>query len=143
MNQALDDGKPFVLRFRSEGSHNNRIQYTDVFKGKMDVPENDLDVPLIKSGESRLPTYHLAHVVDDYLMRVTKVFRSDEWLPSTALHIELAKALGHEPFIYGHFAPISILDNNGGGKRKLSKRKDDEADVRYWLDAGYPIEAVS
>ncbi len=142
VNQALDDGKPFVLRFRSEGSHNNRIQYTDVFKGKMDVPENDLDVPLIKSDESRLPTYHLAHVVDDYLMRVTKVFRSDEWLPSTALHIELAKALGHEPFTYGHFAPISILDKNGGGKRKLSKRKDDEADVRYWLDAGYPIEAV-
>ena len=139
---ALDADKPFVLRFRSQGSHDKRITYHDVFKGKMEVPENDLDVPLIKSDEHRLPTYHLAHAVDDYLMRVTKVFRSDEWLPSTALHIELSQALGHETFIYGHFAPISILDKNGGGKRKLSKRKDDEADVNFWLKAGYPVEAI-
>jgi len=142
IKEALDAGRPFVLRFRSEGSHNKRIKYTDVFKGQMEVPENDLDVPLIKSDEHRLPTYHLAHVVDDYLMRVTKVFRSDEWLPSTALHIELAEALGIQPFQYGHFAPISVIDRNGGGKRKLSKRKDDEADVQYWLKAGYPIKAV-
>lgn len=141
INAALDAGKPFVLRFRSEGSHDKRIQYKDVFKGKMEVPQNDLDVPLIKSDESRLPTYHLAHIVDDYLMRVTKVFRSDEWLPSTALHIELALAFGYKPFKYGHFAPISILDKSGG-KRKLSKRKDDEADVQYWLKAGYPVEAI-
>ncbi|MDB5182715.1 MAG: glutamyl-tRNA synthetase [Candidatus Saccharibacteria bacterium] len=139
---ALDAEKPFVLRFRSNGDHLKRIQYTDVFKGKMEVPENDLDVPLIKSDEYRLPTYHLAHVVDDHLMRITKVFRSDEWLPSTALHIELAQALNIEPFTYGHFAPISVIDKNGGGKRKLSKRKDDEANVQYWLEAGYPIEAV-
>lgn len=97
-------------------------------------------MPLIKSDEHRLPTYHLAHVVDDRLMGVTKVFRSDEWLPSTALHIELSQALGYEPFTYGHFAPISVSDN--GNKRKLSKRKDDEADVQYWLKAGYPVEAV-
>lgn len=142
INAALDADRPFVLRFRSQGSHDKRISYTDVFKGKMEVPENDLDVPLIKSDETRLPTYHLAHVVDDYLMRVTKVFRSDEWLPSTALHIELSEALGHEPFTYGHFAPISIIDKNGGGKRKLSKRKDNEADVQYWLKAGYPIEGI-
>lgn len=139
---ALDAGKPFVLRFKSDGSHNRRITFTDVFKGKMEVPENDLDVPLIKSDETRLPTYHLAHVVDDYLMRVTKVFRSDEWLPSTALHIELAQAFGHNPFQYGHFAPISVIDKNGGGKRKLSKRKDDKADVQYWLTAGYPVDAI-
>lgn len=140
--EALNAGLPFVLRFKSNGDHTKRIQYVDVFKGKMEVPENDLDVPLIKSDEYRLPTYHLAHVVDDYLMRVTKVFRSDEWLPSTALHIELAQALNIEPFTYGHFAPISIIDKNGGGKRKLSKRKDDEADVQFWLKAGYPIEGV-
>jgi glutamyl-tRNA synthetase len=139
---ALDAGLPFVLRFRSEGSHDRRIVYQDIFKGNMEVPENDLDVPLIKSDEYRLPTYHLAHVVDDYLMGITKVFRSDEWLPSTALHIELSQALGLEPFAYGHFAPISIIDKNNGGKRKLSKRKDPEADVQYWLQAGYPVEGV-
>lgn len=139
---ALDSGKPFVLRFKSLGNHEKRIVYQDVFKGRMEVPQNDLDVPLIKSDEHRLPTYHLAHIVDDHLMRVTKVFRSDEWLPSTALHIELAESLGIEPFSYGHFAPISIVDKNGGGKRKLSKRKDDEADVQYWLQAGYPIKGI-
>lgn len=139
---ALDAGKPFVLRFKSNGDHTKRIIYVDIFKGAMEVPENDLDVPLIKSDEYRLPTYHLAHVVDDHLMRVTKVFRSDEWLPSTALHIELAQAFGIEPFTYGHFAPISIIDKNGGGKRKLSKRKDDEADVQFWHKAGYPVEGV-
>lgn len=139
---ALDSGKPFVLRFKSNGSHDKRIVYEDVFKGHMDVPENDLDVPLIKSDGSRLPTYHLAHVVDDTLMRVTKVFRSDEWLPSTALHIELCQALGLAPFQYGHFAPISVLDKNGGGKRKLSKRKDDEANVEFWITAGYPVEGI-
>lgn len=138
---ALDEGKPFVLRFKSEGSHGNRITYTDIFKGSMEVPENDLDVPLIKSDEYRLPTYHLAHVVDDFLMGTTKVFRSDEWLPSTALHIELTKALGLKPFTYGHFAPISVVDTSGG-KRKLSKRKDPEANVEFWLTAGYPIKAV-
>ncbi len=138
---ALEQNKPFVLRFRSEGSHQERITYHDVFKGVMEVPENDLDVPLIKSDESRLPTYHLAHIVDDFLMGTTKVFRSDEWLPSTALHIELSQALGLPPFTYGHFAPISIIDKNGG-KRKLSKRKDPEADVQFWLEAGYPVEAV-
>ncbi len=140
--EALDANKPFVLRFKSNGDHTKRIQYVDIFKGKMEVPENDLDVPLIKSDEYRLPTYHLAHVVDDHLMRVTKVFRSDEWLPSTALHIELAQALNITPFNYGHFAPISIIDKNGGGKRKLSKRKDAEADVQFWLKAGYPVEGV-
>jgi glutamyl-tRNA synthetase len=139
---ALNAGKPFVLRFQSAGNHDTRITYEDVFKGHMEVPQNDLDVPLIKSDGTRLPTYHLAHIVDDFLMRTTKVFRSDEWLPSTALHIELAQALGIQPFNYGHFAPISIIDKNGGGKRKLSKRKDPEADVQFWLKAGYPIEGI-
>lgn len=143
INAQLDAGKPFVLRFKSNGDHAKRINYVDIFKGKMEVPENDLDVPLIKSDEHHLPTYHLAHVVDDYLMRVTKVFRSDEWLPSTALHIEIAQALSIAPFSYGHFAPISIIDSSGGGKRKLSKRKDPEADINYWLHKmAYPVPAI-
>lgn len=139
---ALDAGMPFVLRFKSNGSHEARISFTDLLKGKMELPQNDLDVPLIKSGDIRLPTYHLAHVVDDYLMRVTIVLRGDEWLPSTPLHIELAQALGIEPFTYAHIAPISIIDQNGGGKRKLSKRKDPQADVAFWIKAGYPIDGV-
>jgi glutamyl-tRNA synthetase len=139
---ALDAGKPFVLRFKSEGSHTQRIEFIDAIKGKMNVPENDLDVPLIKSDETRLPTYHLAHVVDDYLMHATIIFRGEEWLPSTPLHIELAQSLGIEPFKYAHTPVISIIDPNGGGKRKLSKRKDPEADVAYWQKAAYPLKSI-
>jgi len=139
---ALDANKPFVLRFRSEGSHDKRITFDDVLKGHMEVPENDLDVPLIKSDGSGLPTYHLAHVVDDYLMQSTIIFRGEEWLPSTPLHIELAQALGIKPFRYAHTPVISIIGAEGGGKRKLSKRKDPEADVAFWIKAAYPMRAI-
>jgi len=139
---ALDANTPFVLRFRSEGSHDKRVLIDDVLKGKLELPQNDLDVPLIKADGSQLPTYHLAHVVDDYLMKTNIILRGDEWLPSTPLHIELAEALKIEPFRYAHFAAISVIDKNGGGKRKLSKRKDPEADVKYWTAAGYPIEGI-
>jgi glutamyl-tRNA synthetase len=135
---ALQSGQPFVLRFRSHGSHEKRLRIRDILKGDVELPENDLDVPLIKSDG--LPTYHLAHVVDDHLMGTSIVLRGDEWLSSTPLHIELAQALQIKPFLYAHIAPISILDN--GAKRKLSKRKDAEADVQHWLKAGYPVDAI-
>ncbi|MDQ3094026.1 MAG: glutamate--tRNA ligase family protein [bacterium] len=139
---AIDAGKPFVLRFKSLGDHSNRVEFMDVLKGSMSLPENDLDVPLIKSDESRLPTYHLAHVVDDYLMKATIILRGEEWLPSTPLHLELSDALNIPRFRYAHLGLISIIDASGGGKRKLSKRKDAEADVDFWLKAGYPIRAI-
>lgn len=139
----LDKNTPFVLRFRSMGSHEQRIIVDDVLKGRLELPENDLDVPLIKSDGSGLPTYHLAHVVDDFLMGATIILRGEEWLPSTPLHIEIAAALHLTvPFRYAHTSVISIIDQNGGGKRKLSKRKDPEADVAYWLKVAYPIRAV-
>ncbi len=141
VKQALEAGKPFVLRFRSEGAHEKRIEFEDVLKGHMVVPENDLDVPLIKSDEYRLPTYHLAHVVDDYLMKATIILRGEEWLPSTPLHIELAESLGIKPFRYAHTPVISIVGVEGG-KRKLSKRKDPEADVAFWQKSAYPLKAI-
>jgi len=142
VNEALDAGKKFVLRFKSNGNHQTRIEFDDLLKGHMNVPENDLDVPLIKSDESHLPTYHLAHVVDDYLMGITTVLRGEEWLPSAPLHIELAQALGIQSYQYAHMPVISIIDPDGGGKRKLSKRKDPEADVAFWLKAAYPMRAI-
>jgi glutamyl-tRNA synthetase len=137
---ALGESKPFILRFRSKGDHEQKAAWNDQVKGPSSMAANDLDVPLIKTDG--LPTYHLAHVVDDNLMGVTKVLRGDEWLPSTPLHLELSDALGYPRLTYGHYAPISIVDKNGGGKRKMSKRKDLEADVHYWTAAGYPVPAV-
>lgn len=144
VNKELDaeNPKPFVLRFKSEGSHNTRVRFKDELKGTVEFPQNDLDIPLIKGDGSRLPTYHLAHIVDDYLMGTTLVLRGDEWLPSTPLHIELATALNISPFRYAHIAPITILDAKTGGKRKLSKRKDPEANVAYFYEQGYPIDAL-
>ncbi len=138
IEEALAANTPFVLRFRSEGSHTQRLTYHDVLKGDLQMPQNDLDIPLIKADG--LPTYHLAHVVDDHLMRINLVLRGDEWLASLPLHLELAEAIGIPPFRYGHFAPIAILDN--GNKRKLSKRKDKEADIAYWQQAGYLPAAI-
>jgi len=135
---ALQAGQPFVLRFSSAGDHAQRLEFSDAVKGQLSLPQNDLDIPLLKSDGS--PTYHLAHVVDDHLMRTSLVLRGDEWLPSVPLHLELAAALGWPAFLYGHLAPISILDQ--GKKRKLSKRKDADADVGVWLDRGFPPAAI-
>lgn len=138
---ALKAGKPFVLRFKSSGSHDKRITISDRIKGKIEFPQNDSDVPLIKSDGSGLPTYHLAHVVDDHLMGSTLIMRGEEWLPSTPLHADLAIALGIKPFKYAHTPVISIVGETGG-KRKLSKRKDPEADVAFWQEAAYPFKAI-
>ena len=136
--KALESGNPFVIRFRSDGSVAKKQRFIDLVKGDKMLPQNDNDIVLLKSDG--MPTYHLAHVVDDHLMHTTTVIRGDEWLPSCTLHIQLAEALGIEPFQYGHIAPIQKMD--GSSRRKLSKRKDPEANVEYYLEHGYPVEAV-
>lgn len=136
---ALEAGKPYVIRFRSTGDITKKRMVQDVVRGNREMPENDNDI-VIKKRDG-LPTYHLAHVVDDYLMGTTIVFRADEWLPSCTLHLQLSEALGHEPFTYGHFAPIQKMD--GSSRRKLSKRKDPEANMEYYVENGYPASAVT
>jgi len=138
VTEALDQGKPFVIRFRSEGSIEQKRVVHDIVRGDKELPENDNDIVVRK--QDGLPTYHLAHVVDDHLMGTTVVVRGDEWLSSATLHIQLAEALGIKPFTYGHIAPIQKMD--GSSRRKLSKRHDPEANVEYYFENGYPIEAV-
>jgi glutamyl-tRNA synthetase len=110
----------------------------DVLKGNVEFPENDLDIVLIK--RDGLPTYHFAHVVDDFLMGTSLVSRGDEWLPSTPLHLQLFHAMRWRAPKYAHISPIMKMDN--GGKRKLSKRKDLESNVEYFDELGYPKESV-
>ena len=100
--------------------------------------ENFTDAVILK--KDGIPTYHFAHVVDDYLMGTTLVTRGDEWIPSYPLHAEMTAALGSPALKYGHIAPLMKLEN--GNKRKLSKRKDKEANVEYFFEQGYPIEAI-
>ena len=102
------------------------------------MSENVNDVVILKADG--IPTYHFAHAVDDHLMRTTHVVRGDEWIASVPLHLELFRALGFKPVKYAHIAPIMKEEN--GGKRKLSKRKDPEANVSYYIEKGYPEESV-
>ena len=135
---ALAAGKPWVLRFRSNGSIENKFKYTDLVKGVLTVTENDIDQVLLKSDG--IPTYHFAHAVDDHLMRTTHVVRGDEWLPSLPFHLQLFKALGFRLPKYVHIGPLMKMD--GTSKRKLSKRKDPELALTYYKAEGFPVRAV-
>lgn len=136
--ENLNAGKPWVLRFKSSGDYEKRMLIKDLLKGNINMPENDLDIVILKSDG--LPTYHFAHAVDDHLMGTTHVIRGDEWLSSVPLHIQLFVALGWKAPKYGHYAPLQKLDN--GNKRKLSKRHDPEANIVYFWEKGYPETAL-
>ncbi len=136
--ENINAGKPFVIRYKSQGDKNKKIRVVDVIKGKIDFPEYNLDIVIMKSDG--IPTYHFAHLIDDRLMGTTLVLRGDEWLSSLPLHIQLFELMGWEAPQYGHIAPIQKLDE--GNKRKLSKRKDPEANVTYYDEQGYPKDAV-
>lgn len=131
-------GEKYIIRFKSMGNEEKKIRHHDVIKGNIDFPENDQDIVIIKADG--LPTYHFAHAVDDHLMRVTHVIRSDEWVSSIPLHLELFKTLGFKTPKYCHYAPI--LKDEDGKKRKISKRKDPEAAVSYYHEQGIPSQAV-
>ena len=131
-------GKPFVLRFRSEGSEDRYLHLDDMIRGGIDVPENCQDFVLLKSDG--IPTYHFAHVVDDHLMRVTHVVRGEEWLATWPIHIQLFASLGWKSPKYCHTA--HLMKAEGNGKRKLSKRKDPELALSFYRENGYPVESV-
>lgn len=135
---ALCEGKKFVIRFKSDGDIDKKILIEDAILGKKEISENDQDIIIMKSDG--LPTYHMAHVVDDHLMRTTHVIRGNEWFSSLSLHLQLFKALKWKAPIYGHIFPLQKME--GASKRKLSKRKDPEANVKYYDKQGYLVGAV-
>ena len=136
--EKIKNGEEYIIRFKSNGNETRKIRHHDLIKGNIDFPENDQDIVIIKSDG--LPTYHFAHAIDDHLMRVTHVIRGDEWVSSLPLHLELFKALGFKTPKYAHTA--AIMKEDGGSKRKISKRKDPEAAVSYYHEQGIPSDAV-
>ncbi len=136
--KKLDEGKPYIIRLRNNGDFNNKIVVMDAIRGKLELPEDDIDQVLIKNDG--LPTYHFAHVIDDHLMHTTHVIRDDSWLSSLPIHVNLFKILGFELPIYAHFSPLNKKD--GETIRKLSKRKDPELAVSYYHEMGIPSEAL-
>lgn len=140
IEEKLNAGLPYVLRFRSDGSEDKRICFDDMIKGKIEMPENIIDEVLLKSDG--IPTYHFAHVCDDHFMRTTHVIRGEEWLSSVPKHIALFKACGYRMPKYIHTAQVMKIDEEDGTKRKLSKRKDPEAAVSYFVEKGFPKESL-
>ncbi|MFB6841698.1 glutamate--tRNA ligase [Streptomyces sp. NPDC056361] len=140
--RRIASGEPYVVRFRCPYEFPGRVRFADRIRSSVTMRDNGNDIVLLKSSrdEPTLPTYHFAHVVDDHLMRVTLVVRGEEWLSSTPVHLQLHTALGFEPPAYAHLAPL--MKAEGASRRKLSKRKDPEASVDYYLSAGYPPAAV-
>ncbi|HTR93841.1 MAG TPA: glutamate--tRNA ligase [Trebonia sp.] len=138
----LEAGDPYVVRFRSPGIGGARVSFTDEIRGELSADDNRNDVVILKrsDAELRLPTYHFAHAVDDHLMGITLVIRGEEWISSVPLHLQLFDALGFPRIPYAHVAPL--MKQDGGSRRKLSKRKDPEASVGYYLEQGFPAEAV-
>ena len=133
--EKIKNGEKFVIRFRSSGDYHNKIKVSDLVRGDFEIAENDQDIVIYKSDG--LPTYHFAHVVDDHFMRTTTVIRGEEWVASLPIHIELFKALGWQAPHYAHLPVIMKIDEETGNKRKLSKRKDREAAVSFFIEDGY------
>lgn len=140
MMENIKAGKPYVIRFKSRGNHLNHVRVHDMIRGDMDLTENDQDIVIYKSDG--LPTYHFAHLVDDHFMHTTLVTRGEEWISSLPIHIELFEAMGWEAPKYAHLPVIMVNDKETGNKRKLSKRKDAEAAVSFFLEQGYPKDGV-
>lgn len=115
---------PFVIRVKFPPDE--IITVTDLIRGTVEANTNTLDDKVLFKSDG-LPTYHLANIVDDHLMRTTHVIRGEEWLPSAPLHVFLYKSLGWESPVFAHLALLL----NPGGQGKLSKRMGDEL--------GFPI----
>lgn len=141
IEQHIKNGDKWALRFKSMGKQGETFTYTDVAKGERVIPKNTIDYVIVKSNG--IPVYHLAHVVDDTLMHTTTVIRGNEWMGTLPLHIEMFEAFNIKPPKYSHTALIMKKDEKTGNARKISKRYDAEADMRYYLNMGYPVEAVN
>ena len=134
----IKNGEKFIIRLKSPGDFEKKVIVNDLVKGKIEFPENDLDIVIMKSDG--LPTYHFAHLVDDHLMRTTHITRGDEWVSSLPIHVQLFQMFGFKQPQYAHLSPI--MKQEGEIRRKLSKRKDPEAAMSYYAELGIPVEAV-
>lgn len=120
VNKRLASGDPYVVRIKIP--RNEEIRVKDIIRGWVVVHSGQLDDKVLFKSDG-MPTYHLANVVDDYLMKITHVIRGEEWLPSAPLHVLLYKYLGWEQYMpeFAHLPLLLRPDGNG----KLSKRDGD------------------
>lgn len=131
LRQKLESGVPYVVRFLVQPGQ--EVEVNDLIRGKVTINSSQLDDKVLYKSSDDLPTYHLANIVDDHLMKITHVIRGEEWLPSAPLHVLLYEAFGWAESM-PHFAHLSlILKPQGSGK--LSKRDGDRLGFPV-----YPLE---
>lgn len=138
IKKHLENKDKWVLRLKSMGVFNKKVEFNDLIKGKLELPENDIDQVLIKSDG--VPPYAFAHVCDDHYMRVTTVTRDDSYISSLTYHLEIWDACGFKAPKFAHLLPLNKKD--GDKVRKISKRKDPEAAVAFYHERGIPVEAI-
>jgi len=114
----IDAGDPYVIRYKMP--ENEMVNFTDIIRGDVSVNTSTLDDKVLFKSDG-MPTYHLANIVDDHLMKISHVIRGEEWLPSLPLHFLLYKAFGWEAPEFAHM-PLTLKPD---GKGKLSKRDGD------------------
>ena len=119
-NKLIDSGEPYVIRFKMP--NDEEVVAEDTVRGTVKVNSNQLDDKVLFKSDG-MPTYHLANVVDDHLMKISHVIRGEEWLPSLPLHVLLYKAFGWQETM-PEFAHLPLL-LKPSGKGKLSKRDGD------------------
>lgn len=117
--QKLESGEPYVIRYRMPAD--TEIEFDDIIRGHITVNSSTLDDKVLFKSDG-MPTYHLANIVDDHLMKITHVIRGEEWLPSLPLHVMLYRSFGWEAPLFAHL-PLLLKPD---GKGKLSKRDGDK-----------------
>lgn len=134
IQKKLDEKAPFVVRQKIPST--DTVKFKDLIRGNVSFAAKTLDDQVLLKSDG-YPTYHLANVVDDYLMKITHVIRGEEWLPSTPKHILLYKAFGWDA---PEFAHIPLLLNKD--RTKLSKRQGDVS-LEEYIKKGYLKEAIT
>jgi len=129
----VEAGEPHVVRMKipTEGS----CKFVDGVYGEVEIPWDAVDMQVLLKADG-MPTYHMANVVDDHLMKITHVARGEEWLASVPKHILIYQYLGLEPPVFMH---LSLMRNHD--KSKLSKRKNPTS-ISYYSALGYLPEAL-
>lgn len=134
VDKKLAENTPYVIRLRVPDAED--ITFTDLLRGDITINSHEVDDQVLMKSDG-FPTYHLAVVVDDHLMKISHILRGEEWISSTPKHVLLYRAFGWEQPIYAHI-PVFL---NPDGKGKMSKRKG-TVSAQSFLDAGYLPQAM-
>lgn len=133
ITRNLENAKPHVVRLKVP--QDGETEFTDLVRGKISFQNSSIDDQILLKSDG-YPTYHLANVVDDHLMKITHVIRAEEWIPSTCKHILLYKAFGWES---PQFVHMPLLRNQD--RSKISKRKNPTS-LKWYQSQGYLPESL-